>query len=354
MPLLLPYKAASNSAKALAQGLGLRRIAVNNKNTDRFPRTVVINWGNSTFPVINQVQYINNPDNIRLASNKLHAFRAMQEAGNVQIPEFTTDKAVAHRWLEEGLHVVERHKLTGHSAEGLRLVTVAGALQDAPLYVKYVKKSEEYRVHVVNGKVVHVQRKARKMDVPDDQVNWQVRNLANGFIYQINFDVRLVHRSVYVQAIRAVDALGLDFGAVDIVFSGNTGAVVLEVNTACGLEGTTLDKYIAAFRNLIRGNDVEDFIFELEDDEPDMEPRAPRQEPQEAPQAPVVPEPIQPQPPAQEIPLRDDTVASLVRAVNEIVGMTDAEMKKDIELLQENVVKLNTRVFNFTRNQMRG
>src|SRR3546814_6628533 len=44
-------------------------------------------------------------------------------------------------------------------------------------------KKQEYRVHVLNGKVVDVQRKARVKDFPDDKVNWKIRNHDNGFIY---------------------------------------------------------------------------------------------------------------------------------------------------------------------------
>lgn len=50
---------------------------------------------------------------------------------------------------------------------------------------------------------------------------------------------------IETEAIKAVNALGLDFGAVDIVTEKNTGIpYVLEVNTAPGNEGTTTQKYV--------------------------------------------------------------------------------------------------------------
>jgi len=48
-------------------------------------------------------------------------------------------------------------------------------------------------------------------------------------------------------SIAAVDALCLDFGAVDIIYNEHEDKYyVLEVNSAPGLEGTTLEKYVEA------------------------------------------------------------------------------------------------------------
>jgi D-alanine-D-alanine ligase-like ATP-grasp enzyme len=53
-------------------------------------------------------------------------------------------------------------------------------------------------------------------------------------------------------ALGAVSALGLDFGAVDVKCNRQgTRAAVLEVNTAPGLQGTTLRKYAEALMGLV-------------------------------------------------------------------------------------------------------
>ena len=85
-----------------------------------------------------------------------------------------------------------------------------------------------------------------RLDVPDEEVNWKVRNHDNGFIFQIeDFDLP---EDCETQAIAAVEALGLYFGAVDVVYNGREKkAYVLEVNSAPGLSGTTLDKYVEVF-----------------------------------------------------------------------------------------------------------
>jgi glutathione synthase/RimK-type ligase-like ATP-grasp enzyme len=60
------------------------------------------------------------------------------------------------------------------------------------------------------------------------------------------------------ESIKAVKALGLDFGAVDIAtIKGTDGqeCCIYEVNTACGMQGTTLEKYTQAIRGYLDGRD---------------------------------------------------------------------------------------------------
>ena len=44
-------------------------------------------------------------------------------------------------------------------------------------------------------------------------------------------------------AIETLESMGLDFGAVDLGVKRNGECFVIEVNSAPGLEGTTLEKY---------------------------------------------------------------------------------------------------------------
>jgi len=245
---LYPYNQGSASAKALAKALGIKRLKREGKpiKTD-----IVLNWGCSSdnWPrAIHCEEIINDPNIIRIATNKLKSFNALK--GHVSIPEFTESLEEAKKWLAEGLTIVERHKLTGHSGEGVRVVEPRQELQQAPLYVKYIPKKHEYRIHVFRDKAFFVQRKARKNDVPDLRVDWKVRNLKGGFIYA-NQDVDVAEEAKQ-QAIISIKALGLDFGAVDIIYNElHNKYYVLEVNTACGLAGLTLQKYTEIFKEFV-------------------------------------------------------------------------------------------------------
>lgn len=244
---IYPYQDASPSARALAAALGIKRLYKEGK--DLHVAGSIINWGNSALyrNFTYEQEFFNHPDAVSKAVNKLETFKALE--GKVSIPKWTEDAFEAYKWLLKG-PVVARSVLNGHSGEGISIIETPDQWgEDAPLYTQYIKKKEEYRVHVFRGKIIFKQRKARKKEVPDDQVNWQVRNLDGGFIFA-NKNVELP--AVALQnAVAAVDCLGLDFGAVDIIL-GNDGAYyVLEVNTACGLQGSTLQAYVDAFKEYL-------------------------------------------------------------------------------------------------------
>lgn len=242
---IIPYKMGSASAKALATALGTKRV----RQTGRPIWKPLINWGCSQITREYTGLLLNEPSRVALAVNKLSAFNTMSTAG-VPLPAFTESREQAVNWLAVGYIVVCRTRLTGHSGEGIVIASTPDQIVDAPLYVRYLPKANEYRIHVGSGNVFFTQRKARKMDVPDEEVNWQVRNLSGGFIYA-NQNIE-ASDEMKNAAITAVQSLGLDFGAVDVLETPRGRIAVLEVNTACGLSGTTLEKYVEYFQSLSR------------------------------------------------------------------------------------------------------
>ncbi len=252
---LFPYKQGSASCKALANALGIKRVKLQGGVWKGRQGDFLINWGSSSQQVVQVAggaTILNHPEHLKVSGNKLATFNMLQQVNqggdeiqHINIPEFSVQKAWAEAKIREGKKVACRTVLNGHSGQGIVIAETVDQLVDAPLYVQYIPKKEEYRVHVMNGEAFFVQRKARKTEVPDDQVNWQVRNLAGGFIYA-NQNI-VPPEGVTEQAKRAIIALGLDFGAVDVVTTARGQVYVLEVNSACGLAGTTLDKYVEAF-----------------------------------------------------------------------------------------------------------
>jgi hypothetical protein len=248
----------SNGAKALASQPGFKRCITG--NGIQFD-DVLLNWGSSKYihTAKDCGRTLNYVLPVSIATNKLSFFEYLfgPESNNpvdgvfVKTPEFTTKQEVAQQWSDEGSTVVVREKLTGHSGDGIIIVEKGEQVPAAPLYTKYIFKEKEFRVHVVGKKVIDTQRKIKDPD--REVVTWKVRSHANGFIYaRNNIDPSPERDSLAIAAIKAV---GLHFGAVDIIQDKAGVYYVLEINTAPGLEGQTVESYAKAFREWVDGGE---------------------------------------------------------------------------------------------------
>ncbi len=248
---IYPYKLGSESARNLASELDALCVKPDGNYRPRV-NDLIINWGNSSLPTtwnIGAVETLNYPLAVRNAVNKLTTLQLLQRSG-IPTPEWTTDIFVAQGWLNENNPVVERHNLTGSKGDGVvvkipeRSIAWQNAeVDDAPLYTKLIERAREYRVHVFDGEVIDLQQKKRREGNDSDGT---IKNLDNGWVF-VRDDITRPPREIFDVAIRSVGALGLDFGAVDILTKEGQ-CYFLEVNTACGLEGTTLLSYVNAIK----------------------------------------------------------------------------------------------------------
>jgi hypothetical protein len=242
---IAPYKLGSESAKALAERLDVNRIS--GEKRLRF-RNIIINWGKDYLVPDLTLQVINRAEAVANAKNKLHTLEILSTE-SVSCPEFTEDKEVALQWLNDDNIVYARRTLTGQSGQGIVILTADDTydVPYAPLYTKGIPKTHEYRVHVAFGKVIDFSKKRRRNET---EASPYIKNLDNGWVF-CRDDVKLPY-PVLTSSLEAVAALGLDFGAVDILYKqSDNKAYVLEVNTAPGLEGTTLDRYVDAFQTYL-------------------------------------------------------------------------------------------------------
>ncbi len=245
---ILPYKPGSRSARVLARAVNGLRVRMNGLFRPKL-RHMVINWGGHVTPRW-WTGGLNAPDKVAVSSNKLRALSMMKAAG-VSIPEFTTNVEVAKQWYREKKVVVGRRVLSGSQGIGIHIFSL-NPEHDAPeepngcpLYTQHLRHKREFRIHVFGASVIHMAEKRRRRGF-ENRSEW-VRNHANGYVFCTdNLDVPAV---VQEQAVAATRAVGLDFGAVDVVFREKEGrAFVLEVNSAPGMEGRTIEKYAQAIR----------------------------------------------------------------------------------------------------------
>lgn len=248
--VIYPYVVGSASARELARGLGTKQVRENGRYRPR-ATDIIINWGN---PRVASAwgrmphRILNSPAAIARGGNKLAAFAAFRSAG-VRTPEWTTNQEEAAQWIRDGKTAVCRTLLNAHSGRGIVIASNIEALVRAPLYTQYTKKKKEFRIHVFRGEVIDVQEKRRRRDY-QGEVNSQVRSYHTGWVY-CREDIA-EPAGIRDLAIAAVGALALDFAAVDIIWNERSNTCyVLEVNTAPGLQGTTLNSYINAIRRVI-------------------------------------------------------------------------------------------------------
>lgn len=265
-------------ARALADALGCRILS--NSSQQRIPSSIthVINLGcGNDSPVWNRQMFgitarYNQPQAITFASSKRSTFELFEHyldnsRGAEQFyPNFYTSAVEANfAVLVEGKSVVARTLDRASSGRGIVLLTPndvrqQGGIPNASVYTEAIDKGREYRVHIgasrsgASGVVIDVTRKIRRPDAEGER--GFIWNHDNDFIFVrdgVNPDT--IPTRLIQTASRALFACGLDFGAVDIVVprrgsnsAQNMPCYALEVNTAPGMEGTTVARYAEYFR----------------------------------------------------------------------------------------------------------
>lgn len=241
---IIPYKISSSSAKFLANFLNIKRIFPN-KSYKYLKKDILINWGYSSFPPIltniKEYNIINPFESVANCVNKINCLTILRE-NNISCIDFTTNKEEAIELLKNGNTIYCRTLINSTKGNGIVIANTLEELVDSKLYTIYFKNTNEYRVHVFDGKVIDIQEKKRMSEeklnsfgISKENRTKRIRNHDSGWCFcreNIVFP-----EIVGDTAIKAVKALGLTFGACDISFnSKKNNCAVLEINTAPGLE----------------------------------------------------------------------------------------------------------------------
>jgi carbamoylphosphate synthase large subunit len=253
MRTLVVRNRQSNSARALATALATNVNALR-QGVRSLPRyDVLLNWGCSTMPIAptDTQKVLNKPEAVAAAKDKLVSFKKFREH-NVRCPDFWDNPWDA----PANIILFGRETVTGSGGKGIVVMRPGDYRKEGlPLYTQYIPKEHEYRLHVVGDEVILIQQKRKENDVQQTKDQRLIRNRDNGWVFAVNNVTFFTedHRAAAEKAaVEAVKALGLDFGAVDLVMHRDNGMpYVLEVNTAPGLESPTLiEKYATKFKEV--------------------------------------------------------------------------------------------------------
>ncbi len=167
-----------------------------------------------------------------------------------QIPalQYTTSPVEAVKLLQEGKTIFGRKLLNSSCGKGIVVMEKEDAHVFCPVYTVYKKKKREFRVHVFQDKVVAVTEKKRRKEF-DGTRDTKIRNLANGYVFVQS--PSLLPEGLCELALRAAKVSPSDFRGVDIGYNEKGNELfVIEVNSAPGIQGTNLSKYIEAITNV--------------------------------------------------------------------------------------------------------
>lgn len=244
---IYPY-GPSNSARDLNEQLGSRLIKREGSKYVYRPNHTVINWGSARRPaVLRGVPVLNDFDRVAVATSKLATFAALSQAG-VDHVEVTQAREEAQEWAKTG-RVFGRNLDTGSQGRGITVYEKGDQVGPHKFYTKYFRKERELRIHVLNGKVIFEQEKLKKKGVQNGHK--YIRSHDRGWCFAFHhLAERPIPDVVRTLASDAVSALGLNFGAVDIGWNRESDASVFEVNTAPGIEETSLQAYVTAFKEI--------------------------------------------------------------------------------------------------------
>lgn len=198
-----------------------------------------VNWGRE------RANTILNPD-ISNSTNK-RVMRELFAKSKVPMPKLYTPEA-AQSWYESDATPVLVGRPDQHmQGRGFWLVNnkeeLAKALkgtkkkQAATHFMEYIDADKEMRVHIFNGKSIRMTEK--KFEAFDGYHHEYTTIKPTGD----KREKKLIRRA----AKKAVKALGLDFGAVDILVKDGK-PFVLEVNAAPGLGGTMPKLYASTIK----------------------------------------------------------------------------------------------------------
>jgi len=220
----------SRSARLLSKLLGAKRLTSPRKLSRG---DVVINWGSSVEWAVGAKVL-----QASLKANKLVELEALSKKG-IPTPSFSTKPKEG--WLGRSLH-------HSHGRDFLR------PLLFPAFWTKKLDLIKEYRCHVFDfeGDDIRILRWGQRLPKPGAH-EW-IRSTEAG--WRLSYG-RALPKGLRSIAKGAVRALGYAWGAVDTGITSDGCRVVLEVNSAPGLDegGQTIQLYAEAIREMIGGRD---------------------------------------------------------------------------------------------------
>jgi glutathione synthase/RimK-type ligase-like ATP-grasp enzyme len=267
-------------------------------------KAIVIGWGAKTKDNVDlgKATVLNHPNKIKINRNKFTALELMSKAKVNVAPFSTAENVIKDLNAAKNpmtLPVIGRTNYHQGGANFFTCLTeshVSDAvsvlnnnLKKKGYFQKYIDVKDEYRLHVVLDDLIYAVKKKRRSNLTEAYIEQQsdkIKRMSEKKGVELNDDTlkfaleyqgkkiagsdnvvrsntrgwkfshvkpENVPQDLIVESIKALRALGLEFGAVDCVMDAKGKAWIIEVNTGPGLEGTSFKKYVETFTKIIDG-----------------------------------------------------------------------------------------------------
>lgn len=242
----------------------IRRITRIKRTRDVYDETeIVINYGAGTSYTPDDALVLND----LIEYDKFNQCNMMRDAG-VPVPEVHKGLSDSMDINTSGDWILKPHISMG--GKNIKEYTGQGLM--GRYFQKKVNKVREFRVHVAMWYKEPAYLIQEKMIFNKDQLCWNKKQGSSfHYVYEPHLNntplldeiPSLTHNLLFT-AINAVQALGLDFGGVDLAVDDEGQVWVFEVNTRCGLRERTFSifkKVVWALESL----DIEKYLEYRED-----------------------------------------------------------------------------------------
>jgi glutathione synthase/RimK-type ligase-like ATP-grasp enzyme len=256
-------------------------------------RTVIIGWGTKIKKDIGSLgknaKVLNHPDQIRANRNKFQALQLMRAAGNTPVADFyTVDEVNGHM---DQLPLVARRNFH-QGGKGFWLCLTADHVrravnEGAQYFQKYIPIKDEFRLHIFDKKCIYAAKKVERdnmkeafieqqkekaknaaerkgMEIDENTLNFLLDRISKeqqehpDHIVKSNTrgwkfsKVKTPKKALVTACVNALEALKLDFGAVDCCLDEDGNPWIIEVNTGPGLKGSSLEAWTSVFKEKIK------------------------------------------------------------------------------------------------------
>jgi hypothetical protein len=239
-PPSLPSDALARNVQAIAdQGANLHLV----HDPAEIPRAggappLVLNWGASD-PLPANLVVLNQPEAVRIASDQVESLRRLGELAPRTVLR------------PDDLNLLESEHVVGKQRHGARGSGKAVIGSDAPwserarydLFQEFVSDRDEYRVSLLNGRVVsaYLKQPPAGTDPQDLRPEWTHQLVAT------------LPTSVVATAREGARRIGLDYAGVDVIVDRRSGRTLcLEANGAPGMSERTLSSLYSQLQRTVR------------------------------------------------------------------------------------------------------